>query len=184
MKKIKVIFILIILIVIFSIIFKGKNIIIKKIYVTQYSDIVEKYSQEYDIDKYLIYACIKAESNFKEDAVSKKDAKGLMQLIDSTASEIAGSIGIELKENDIFNPQININLGTKYLSNLLKKYNSIELALAAYNAGSGNVDNWIKNGILKDDGSNIEDIPYSETKKYVKKILIDYEIYKKIYQEE
>ncbi len=185
MKKIlKFVFIIIIITIICFGIFQSKNIILKNIYKIKYIELVEEYSKEYDVDKYLILACIKAESNFKEDAISKKGAKGLMQLMDSTAEELAKSIGIELNENDIFKPEININLGTKYISSLLKKYENIELALAAYNAGKGKVDNWIKDGTLKEDGSDIENIPYKETKNYVRKILNDYEIYKKIYVEE
>ena len=85
---------------------------------------------------------------------------------------------IELTEENIFNPGININLGTIYISNLLKKYECIEVALAAYNAGSGTVDKWIKNGVIKADGTDIENIPYKETNTYVRKIMRDYKIYK------
>ena len=76
----------------------------------------------------------------------------------------------------------NINIGTKYLETLLKKYNNLEVALAAYNAGIGTVDNWINKGIIKKDGSDIEKIPYKETNNYVRKILRDYKIYQKIYK--
>ena len=143
---------------------------------------VEKYSKEYDVDKYLIYAIIKAESNFEKEAKSNKGAKGLMQLMYSTAEEVAQKIGIELTEENIYEPNININIGTKYISILIQKYGNINLALAAYNAGSGNVDNWINEGTLEKDGTNIENIPYLETNNYVRKILRDYEIYKKIYK--
>ena len=143
---------------------------------------VEKYSKEYDVDKYLIYAIIKAESNFEKEAKSNKGAKGLMQLMYSTAEEVAQKIGIELTEENIYEPNININIGTKYISILIQKYGNINLALAAYNAGSGNVDNWINEGTLEKDGTNIENIPYLETNNYVRKILRDYEKYKKIYK--
>ena len=142
---------------------------------------VEKYSKEYDVDKYLIYAIIKAESNFEKNATSNKGAKGLMQLMYSTAEETAKKIDVELTESNIYEPDININIGTKYISILIQKYGNINLALAAYNAGSGNVDNWINEGTLEKDGSNIENIPYVETNNYVRKILRDYDIYKKIY---
>jgi soluble lytic murein transglycosylase len=154
-----------------------------KIYPIEYENFVQKYSEEYDVDKYLVFAIIKAESNFKDGAVSSKGAKGLMQLMDSTAEDIASSLNMDLNvDDDILDPEININLGTKYVSMMMKKYNCIELALAAYNAGSGNVDSWIKDSTLKDDGSDIENIPYKETNNYVRKILRDYEIYKKLYE--
>ena len=76
----------------------------------------------------------------------------------------------------------NINIGTKYLSVLLEQYKNVEVAVAAYNAGIGTVDNWIDKGIIKSDGSDIENIPYKETNNYVRKILRNYEIYQTIYK--
>ena len=154
-----------------------------KVYKLEYTEYVKKYANEYNVDEYLIYAIIKAESNFKQDAVSHRGAKGLMQLMYSTAEDISKRINIELNENNILDPDININLGTKYISMLIQKYNNINLALAAYNAGSGNVDGWIEKGTLKSDGTDIENVPFTETNNYVRKILRDYEIYKNIYEE-
>ena len=182
MKKLLSI-ILIIIIIIFGINYnKIKNMTLRKIYKIDYSEYVERYSEEYQVDKYLIYAIIKAESNFSEEAVSSKGAKGLMQLMQTTAEEIATKINIEVTEENILNPDININLGTKYISILIQKYGNIGLSLSAYNAGSGNVDKWIANGTLKNDGSDIENVPYTETNNYVRKILRDYEIYKQLYK--
>ena len=174
----KAIIVIIVAIIALIIILNSRNIL-KLIYKTNYSEYVEKYAQENDIDPLLIYAIIKAESNFNANAVSNKEAKGLMQLMDSTAEELAKKSGINLKDNDILEPDVNINLGTKYISNLLDKYNNCtEIALAAYNAGSGNVDKWIKTGVIKSDGSDIENIPYKETNTYIRKIMRDYKIYK------
>ena len=154
-----------------------------KVYKLEYTEYVKKYANEYNVDEYLIYAIIKAESNFEPNAESHRGAKGLMQLMYSTAEDISRRIGIELNEDNILEPDININLGTKYISMLIQKYNNINLALAAYNAGSGNVDGWIEKGTLKSDGSDIENVPFTETNNYVRKILRDYEIYKNIYEE-
>lgn len=154
-----------------------------KVYKLEYTEYVKKYANEYNVDEYLIYALIKAESNFEPNAESHRGAKGLMQLMYSTAEDISKRIGIELNEDNILEPDININLGTKYISMLIQKYNNINLALAAYNAGSGNVDGWIEKGTLKSDGSDIENVPFTETNNYVRKILRDYEIYKNIYEE-
>ena len=162
-----------------------QNKILKIIYPIKYENFVENYSTKYEVDKNLIYAIIKAESNFNQQAVSNKEAKGLMQLMPQTAEDIAKKLDIEVPKEEIskklLEPEFNINLGTKYISNLLAKYSNIELALTAYNAGSGNVDTWVENGTLMADGSNIENIPYKETNNYVRKILRDYEIYKKLY---
>ena len=154
-----------------------------KVYKLEYTEYVKKYANEYNVDEYLIYAIIKAESNFEPNAESHRGAKGLMQLMYSTAEDISKRIGIELNEDNILEPDININLGTKYIFMLIQKYNNINLALAAYNAGSGNVDGWIEKGTLKSDRSDIENVPFTETNNYVRKILRDYEIYKNIYEE-
>ena len=184
MKKIwKILIVLIVIITVLFIIFKNKNTIMKSFYIIKYSEYVEKYSKEYDVDKYLIYATIKAESNFNEKAESKKGAKGLMQLMDSTGKEIAQGLDMTIDNDDLFEPEININLGTKYISKMLKKYNNIELALAAYNAGSGNVDSWINSKKIQADGSDVENIPFKETNNYVRKILKDYKIYKELYEQ-
>ena len=184
-KSLKRLIILAILIVVAVAIFDNfdyiKDKLLTKIYKLDYSEYVEKFSKEYDVDKYLIYAIIKAESNFDKEAVSNKGAKGLMQLMDSTAEEVASQININIDEDDILDPKININLGTKYISILIQKYNNINLALTAYNAGSGNVDNWINEGTLKSDGSDIEKVPFTETNNYVRKILRDYKIYNALY---
>ena len=162
---------------------KIKNQVLMRFYKIEYTEYVKKYANEYNVDEYLIYAIIKAESNFKQDAVSHRKAKGLMQLMYSTAEEIAKKANVELNEQNILDPDVNINLGTKYISMLIQKYDNVNLALAAYNAGSGNVDGWIEKGTLKSDGSDIENVPFTETNNYVRKILRDYEIYKEIYED-
>jgi len=156
------------------------KLMIKMLYKKDYSEYVIKYAEEYEVDENLIYALIKVESNFEVDAVSNKDAQGLMQLMYSTAEDVAKKNNIELTEENILDPDININIGTKYISTLLNKYQCVEVALAAYNAGSGNVDKWIANGTIKADGSNIENIPFKETNNYVRKILRDYKVYNEI----
>ena len=156
------------------------KLMIKNLYKKEYSEYVSKYSQKYKVEEELIYALIKAESNFEIEAVSSKDAQGLMQLMYSTAEDVAKKNGIELTEENILNPDVNINIGTKYISTLLEKYKNIEIALAAYNAGSGNVDRWIEKGTIEADGSNIENIPFKETNTYVRKIMRDYKIYKNL----
>ena len=102
--------------------------------------------------------------------------------MENTATEISNEIdNIEIPQEQIYEPETNIKLGTYYFSVLMNKYNNIGLALAAYNAGMGRVDGWIKDGILKKDGSDLENIPFKETNLYVRKILYNYEKYKKTY---
>ena len=174
MNKYIRIMIIAILIVIVAVIIKISglyNIILKQIYPKKYSEYVEKYS------------VIKAESNFKETAVSSSGAKGLMQLMNATAEEIANNIDTPLLEDtSLLEAEKNIMIGVKYYSDLYQKYNgNMLLALAAYNAGIGNVNEWIEESIIKEDGSDIENIPFKETNMYVRKIINNYVMYQKIY---
>ena len=89
-------------------VFEVHKIIIRQIYPQKYSEYVEKYAEEYDIDSLLVYAIIKAESNFKADVVSKSNAVGLMQLMDATAEDTANKLGMEYNKEDLTNPEINI----------------------------------------------------------------------------
>lgn len=183
----KIIKILLIILCIFLVIyvlfnkFKIHEQILVKLYPKTYSEYVEKYSEEYNVDSLLIYAIIKAESNFKPDVTSKSNAIGLMQLMNTTAEDTAKKLGMEYNQELLKNPETNIQIGTKYFSTLNEKYKNIPVALTAYNAGSGNVDKWIGENIIAKDGTDAENIPYRETNNYVRKILRDYAIYEKIY---
>lgn len=172
---------IIVLVLLFSVI-RVQDIIIKKIYPQKYENYVLKYANEYEVDSMLIYAIIKVESNFNPNIRSTSNAIGLMQVMEETAKETAEKIGIEYKDGCLYDPETNIQLGVKYYSELLEEYdNNYWLALMAYNAGTGNLKKWIDEGIIKPDGSNIEDIPYKETNNYVRKIIRDYNIYKDLY---
>ena len=185
-KTIKIITVLIIILLIIFILFKVikvQEIILKLIYPTKYSEYVEKYSQQNGLDKYLVYATIKAESNFNPNVTSASDARGLMQLMEETAVERSNIIeNNSIEVYDLYDPETNIKLGTSYLSYLLNLYDgNVVLAITAYNAGLGNVKQWIKDGVIKNDGSDIENIPYIETSNYVRKILKNYQMYLNIY---
>ncbi len=188
LKKIQKILLILIILIIVSIlllkVFKVQDIILKRIYPTTYSEYVYKYAEEYEVDPLLIFAIIKAESNFNPNVVSKSQAIGLMQLMDTTAGEIAEKLEIPYaKKESLYNPELNIKLGAKYFSNLMKEYNNKELlALTAYNAGIGNVKKWVEQGIIQQDGSDIENIPFKETNNYVRKIVRDYRIYEELYR--
>lgn len=146
-KRILIVLIILMIILFFAFkVLKVQNIVLKKIYPQDYSEYVYKYSEEYNVDPLLIFAIIKAESNFNPNVVSSSEAIGLMQLMDATAEEISNKLNIlYVKKASLYNPELNIQLGTRYFSNLMKEYNNnYLLALTAYNAGIGNVNKWIE----------------------------------------
>ncbi len=154
------------------------------IYPIKYSKYVIDASEENNIDPYLIFAIIKQESKFNKNASSSKNAKGLMQILDSTAKETATGIdNIDINNIDLFDAKTNIYIGVKYFKSLVNRYNgNIWLAICAYNAGLGNVDKWIlANDIYESDHINISNIPFEETKKYLVSILNYYDKYVKLY---
>lgn len=185
-KTLIIIVLILLLILVMTKILKIQNIFLKMIYPLKYSEYVYKYSLENEINPYLSFALIKAESNFDEKAVSSSNAMGLMQLLEKTAKEIAiQDLKLqEFQKDDLYEPEINIKIGLRYFSNLLKQYDSsYNIALAAYNGGTGNVQKWIEQGIISESGENIENIPFKETNNYVRKINRNYKIYKKLYEE-
>lgn len=154
-------------------------------YPIKYKAEVETASANYSVDPYIIYSVIKQESNFNPMACSNKGASGLMQLLHTTAKEVAISINsIDEDSFDIYDPETNISIGVKYLSELIQRYDgNVYIAITAYNAGMGNVDKWFElpysdyNSIDK----VLEKIEYIETKKYVTNIMNHYNMYKKLY---
>ncbi|MCS7277569.1 MAG: transglycosylase SLT domain-containing protein [Aquificaceae bacterium] len=141
-----------------------------------YREAVEKASQTYAIEPAMIYAVMRQESLFDPYAVSVAKARGLMQLIDSTAQYMAKREGIRLK--NIYDPETNILLGTAYLRYLLDQFNgNIVRTLAGYNAGPTRVKNWQNHS---DDYLFIELIPITETRDYVKRVLYNYYVYSEL----
>ena len=152
----------------------------KVLYPLKYTEEILYYSKEYSLSPFLVFSVINTESSFKVDAESTKGAKGLMQLTDKTAGYIADM----LNENsfDIFDKDTNIKFGCFYLRYLLNKFKNERTALIAYNAGEGNVVNWLKNPSYSIDGKSLLVIPFKETNSYVKKIYHSLEKYRKLYR--
>lgn len=173
-------FLIIVIIIYFGAIFIMKN----HLFPIKYESYVEKYSEEYNLDKYLVYSVIKVESNFNEKAESNKGAKGLMQIMDSTGEWGAKEIGVNyFLSSMLFDEELNIRIGSWYLNNLMKEFNDdIDLVLAAYNGGSGNVNKWLSDEDYSEDGKTLSVIPFNETKKYVDKVNIINKIYKYLYE--
>lgn len=164
-------------------IFTHKDEIIKHFYPLKYSDYVYKYSKEYSVDPFLVFATIRVESNFDANAQSQKGAKGLMQITDNTGEWAAKQLKMKSYNSGmLLDPKYNIMLGCWYLENLIDQFDgNVTLALAAYNGGSGNVEKWLKNKEYSATGERLEKIPFGETERYVNKVKKDYNIYKNLY---
>lgn len=159
--------------------------VLKKIYPNHYEDLIKVYAEEYHVDPYLVVAIMRNESKFNPNAVSSKEAKGLMQIAPITGKWAAEKLPIEnYREEMLFDPELNIQIGCWYLSVLQQEFNyDFDLIIPAYNAGNGNVKKWLKNTKYSKDGKSLDEIPFEETKIYHKKVSRDYKIYKWLYSE-
>lgn len=155
----------------------------KVMYPISYKDQVFASAEKYNIDPFLVFAIMKAESKFNTNAISKRGAKGLMQIMDTTGEWAASELGIEnFTRDDLFNPAVNIEIGCWYIARLDKQYDGhIPTLLAAYNAGTGNVYKWRNNKEYSLDGVIIDYIPFGETRLYIKKVILNFKFYTYLY---
>jgi soluble lytic murein transglycosylase len=145
---------------------------------------IQRKAQDLAVDPYLVLGLIRQESLFDTSARSPAFALGLMQLLPSTANRVAKRLGMPALSNDkLFDPEINLTLGTQYLKDLLQRYSGNWFkAIAAYNAGEAAVDRWEREIATDDNEEFVERIPYSETRGYVKLVLRNHRIYKRLYE--
>jgi soluble lytic murein transglycosylase len=149
--------------------------VMRTMYPLRYEETIRQASEENDLEPAFVAAVIYTESRFRPDVRSHKEAYGLMQLLPQSAHFIQRKSGIE---GDFRDPKVNIKLGTWFLGYLNNRYDGDErLMLAAYNSGEGSVDAW-----TSDESFNIEkDIPYKETREYVKRALEAQKTYQDLY---
>lgn len=145
------------------------------IYPTKYKGYVLYSAERYGLDKALVYAVIKAESDFDESAVSRSGAIGLMQILPSTGKWIADELGRDdFVVDELYDPKTNVEFGCFYLDYLKQKFSDINAVICAYNAGETVVRGWLdESGKL-----NESNIAYSETKKYLKRVRGFLNVYK------
>ncbi len=157
--------------------------ILKRIYPLKFNEHVFKYSTDNNIDPYIVFSVIKAESSFNPNALSKKNAMGLMQLTEKTAKWGAESIKMEkFSTDDLYDPETNIMLGCWYIGQLMKEFNNnMDLVIAAYNGGSGNVKEWLNDRNYSKSGYSLDKIPFTETERFVKRVKNYYYVYTKLY---
>ena len=164
--------------------YSWKDDVMRKIvYPLQYDYMVRQYAYEDHVDPALEAEGILVESKFNQSAASHRGASGLMQIMPDTGKWIAEEMGIKNFTPDQLNDvQTNIRMGTWYLAYLLKEYDgNTVLALAAYNAGRGHVDEWMEKYGWDKNFEKIEEIPFTETREYVKMVLLKRERYKALY---
>lgn len=152
-------------------------------YPLKYKEYVYKYSIEFKVDPYLVFSIIKAESSFDPNATSSRNARGLMQISESTGNWGAKMLKVESYTFDkLYDPELNIKIGCWYLNNLMKEFgDDVELVVTAYNGGSGNVNEWLRNKTYSKTGSKLDIIPFKETDQYLKRVKNNYEVYKRLY---
>lgn len=152
-------------------------------YPQPHRDLVITASLEYEVDPYLVFGIIRAESKYQTAARSPVGARGLMQIMPETAEWIASQKGIADFDTDtLHDPQVNVDFGCWYLASLSREFNGqVPLMVAAYNAGRGTVQQWVAKGTWNGDPDDLENIPFDETREYVRNVLKNYEAYKAIY---
>ncbi len=140
--------------------------------------------KKYDLKPELVASVINTESHFKANAKSKKEAIGLMQIKLSTVEFLIANFNLNesVSEEALYDPKTNIKFGCLYLNYLNKKFSDEFTALAAYNAGETIVRSWLREKKYSDDSKTLKEIPFNETKNYIKKIKSNLKFYQKVFK--
>lgn len=174
---------LLFLLIVFMLLISQMNWFWRLIYPLKFEDVIMTNAKKYKIDPYLVAAIVFVESKYLPSAQSRSGAMGLMQIMPDTGSWIAEQLSInDFHSDKLLEPDINIMFGCWYLSNLKNQFNNdITIVLAAYNAGRGNVKKWLDSDNWDGSEAAIDDLPFPETRNYLRQVLLVYEKYKKIY---
>ncbi|QGG49078.1 lytic transglycosylase domain-containing protein [Heliorestis convoluta] len=155
----------------------------KIFYPIPHKQTIFKYAAQYNLDPYLVTAIMRRESKFWIWAESPQGARGLMQLMPQTAEWIAHEMKMDDYELEkLYEPDRNIKMACWYLANLKQEFQgNMVLVIAAYNGGRGNVRQWLEEKHWTGQVQSLDQIPYPETREYVKGVLADYQIYRHLY---
>ena len=143
---------------------------------------LKRFSTQNGLDPYLVASLIRQESEFNPNAISHANAVGLMQLLPGTGKKVAKDVKLRhFNASQLYTPAVNLQLGTRYFKTMVDKFGSFEYALAAYNAGSDRVEDWLSQGKYRDPQEFVESIPFTETREYVQAILRNSNVYRQLY---
>lgn len=156
---------------------------ISSLYPLSNQEVVFASAEKHDVDPFLVFAIIRAESGGEANACSPVGARGMMQLMPDTAEWIASQMGrTDYRVEQLNDPAVNIEMGCWYLKHLDREFHGNDTAvIAAYNAGITTVQEWIENGQWDGSAAHIDSIPYPETREYVYAVQSNYSYYRKIY---
>ncbi len=154
----------------------------RALYPQKYAETVKENAERYAVPEAVIYAIIKCESGFDASAESRAGAIGLMQLMPETYEELASRAGETFDAGLLYDPKTNIRYGTYLLSLLYERYENWETAYAAYNAGEPAVNGWLDDPAHVDENGGLKDIPYRETRSYVKRVRKARAVYERLYE--
>lgn len=155
----------------------------RKLYPFPYREAITYHAIANNVDPLLLAAIIKVESNFNPNALSAAGARGLVQIMPETGHWIANQMNLlDFDADKLYHPETNIQMGAWYLADLTKQFNGNRaMILAAYNAGRGNVTKWLENNLWTGDEKHIDQIPFPETRHYIRKVSWNYQVYQYLY---
>jgi len=172
---------ILVFLVLFTFVVFGIKPVLQFFYPIHYSDLIGEYGAALEVDPFLVAAIIQVESSFRPGVVSSKGAVGLMQIMPDTAVWLGQQKGILVQVENLTDPEGNIQLGTLYLDYLMERFPSEYAALAAYNGGQGNVGRWLDEGVWDGSFRTVSQIPFRETRAYVRRVVFTREFYRYIY---
>lgn len=185
MKKIfKIVSLVLVVALLIFLVVYSRRVYLKNAYPIKYSEYVLKYSKEYNLDPYFVYAVIRTESDFQKNATSSVNARGLMQITEITFDWISGKLMDKQSAfEDMYNPEVNIKYGTFLLSYLKNELGTNQNILCGYHAGVNKAKEWLNDDQFSSNGEIIETrIPFPDTKAYVNKVMKTYNMYVNLYK--
>lgn len=150
----------------------------------RYGKEITEAAERNGLDPHLVCAIVKTESDFRPTVVAEDGGHGLMQIMPETGKNIAHDLGMDYSKEALLDVQTNLQMGTYYFSRLLQKYQSEDLAIAAYNGGTNQVDGWLDGGTINWQEDSMENIPVEVTRNYVRKVNQAKKIYSILYPDQ